>query len=180
MRGSHTQTPALWGFGKMKSLVAWIRVQDGLSTHTGALSAASGGISHPGLPLGPSSAKDVGVSCLVNQAPHLGLLWKSTLGLLGTNAVLSASSCHSDVVSEGRLLLVAQPKLITGKRSSNTKTQTAPYFSSPNQTLHWSHSILSAAHDLEVKIPSEGKQNSAGNICLQVCVCGLSLPWVPT
>lgn len=75
-----------------------------LNTHTGACLLSPRG-SHIRAPPFPSSAKDVGVSCLV-WAP-LGLFWKSTFRLLSLTAVLSASLCHSDMISEGRLLLMA-------------------------------------------------------------------------
>lgn len=64
--------------------------------------------SHPGLPASPRSAQDVGVRRLVNQAVHLSLLRKPPLRLLGTEAVVPASSGHGDVVGKGRHRLVAQ------------------------------------------------------------------------
>lgn len=86
--------------------------------------------------------------------------------------MLSASLCHSDIVSEGRLLLMAQEKLITGKKIKQHKDTNCRLFlqSKPDTPSgHTTYSLLLIV--LNVKIPSVGKQNTAGNICLQVCGC---------
>lgn len=173
-RGSHTQTPALWGFGKMKSLVAGSEFRTvSKHTHRGPV-CCLWGISHPGLPLLPKFCQGCWGQLPGQPGTSLGPLLKVHFRLLGTNAVLGF------LVPQRHSLWRQAPSHGPGeahhwKDQATQRHKLQVISPSPNQTLHLvtQHTLCCSLSSTSRFHPQENRTLLGTSVCkcVGVCVC---------